>query len=391
MDSFFERDLPRLTALVYDAALDQTLWPKFLEALPYAFDDARGILRFAKKTSSVTHDMPFNCDPDYLKSYASYFGAYNPYTAAHMATMRVGEVSFVSSLIPAEQVEGSEYYHEWMVPQGITADHMACSLFREGDDCAIIGLAPHTTSYRRDRQLYSNCFQLLAPHLVRAIALNHQLAASKLVEQALGSSLDALGTAAFVLAPAGRLLHANRLGEGMLRAGDVVALKRGRVLAAKSAAEATALEVAIRDAAYHGTSIGAPIRLASRGDGAAHLAWVFQMREPADPSSPRSPLRLLDALDRDGAILVLITRSDRTAAISAGVLRSAYGLSVAEALLAEALVAGKTLAEYGAIKGLSRNTLRNQLASIFDKTGTNRQAELVARVLATLGPFAGGQ
>jgi DNA-binding CsgD family transcriptional regulator len=255
----------------------------------------------------------------------------------------------------------------------------------------MIAVAPHASVFRRDRDLYANRLQQLAPHLVRAVEINRQLAATVRIEQALGRSLDALGTAAFVLAPNGRLSHANHLGDEMLRSADVIALKRDRTLAARDAAELAALDTAIRTAAMSGDGIGAPLRLHSRKDGATYLAWVFAMREPADPSIRANPLRLLDALDREGAILLLVTRTDRTAKVSADLLRPAFGLSVSEALLAEALVAGSTLAEYGAEKGLSRNTLRNQLASIFDKTGTNRQAELVARLLAVVGPFAQGR
>jgi DNA-binding CsgD family transcriptional regulator/PAS domain-containing protein len=58
------------------------------------------------------------------------------------------------------------------------------------------------------------------------------------------------------------------------------------------------------------------------------------------------------------------------------VLEQAFGLTPAEARLASQLAAGKTLAEISAQDGSARETLRSRLKSIFDKTGTGRQAEL---------------
>ena len=49
----------------------------------------------------------------------------------------------------------------------------------------------------------------------------------------------------------------------------------------------------------------------------------------------------------------------------------------AEVRLAAAVFEGQTLAEAAEAFGLSVNTIRYQLARIFDKTGVSRQAELV--------------
>ena len=54
------------------------------------------------------------------------------------------------------------------------------------------------------------------------------------------------------------------------------------------------------------------------------------------------------------------------------------------------LVAGQSVADCAEATGLSPYTVRNQLASVFSKTNTSRQSELVALVIRTLGqPFGG--
>jgi len=387
MDTFVENNFPNLVSLIYEAALDHTRWQAFLDQLPAAFDGARGILRVCDNSATPPAALLFNCDPDYIRSYATYFHTLNPYSDEHARALAVGEVSFVSRFVPQADVEKSTYYHEWLRPQGITGNHLTCSLFRSLGTVATLGLAPHEASYRKDPYRYATRLRHLVPHMVRAVAVNHLLANVRRAEHALGSSLDALGAAAFVLEASGQLLHVNGLAEAMLRAADVIACKADGSLVAKNAADEPALEAAIHGAAAPGAQIGPPVRLTSRGTSALYLAWIMRMRDTQ--AAQCGTLRVLDGLDRQGSILVLVSRTDRKIEISADVLLAAFDLSLAEARLVAALAGGESPADYANRLGLSRNTVRNQMASIFDKTDTSRQAELVARVLATVGPFAG--
>jgi DNA-binding CsgD family transcriptional regulator len=59
-------------------------------------------------------------------------------------------------------------------------------------------------------------------------------------------------------------------------------------------------------------------------------------------------------------------------------LRDVLGLTRAESRLAQALFAGANLQEAANRFDVSLNTVRVQLANVFDKTQTNRQSELIA-------------
>ena len=84
-------------------------------------------------------------------------------------------------------------------------------------------------------------------------------------------------------------------------------------------------------------------------------------------------------------ILLLVSPVRRSADIPADAIQAAFGLSPAEARLASALVAGGSLGDYAAGTGVSRNTVRNQLAAVFDQMGTRRRTELVATIVDALG------
>jgi DNA-binding CsgD family transcriptional regulator len=72
-------------------------------------------------------------------------------------------------------------------------------------------------------------------------------------------------------------------------------------------------------------------------------------------------------------------------------LCTAYGLTEAEARVAQRLAAGDPLDAIAGDLGIRLATVRNHLKQIFEKTGTHRQAALVALLHA--GPIrneAGG-
>ncbi|MGY2051834.1 helix-turn-helix transcriptional regulator [Methylobacterium sp. JK268] len=83
----------------------------------------------------------------------------------------------------------------------------------------------------------------------------------------------------------------------------------------------------------------------------------------------------------DPPTLLLLLDLDHTALPSTDAMERAFGLTPAEARLAVHLARGATLAEVAEQHGLSVHTVRTQLAAVFGKTGTGRQAELVALVL----------
>jgi DNA-binding CsgD family transcriptional regulator len=93
---------------------------------------------------------------------------------------------------------------------------------------------------------------------------------------------------------------------------------------------------------------------------------VYPMRLPGLTNSPLSAFH---------AILV-ITDTDAAHAAATTTLRDAFDLTPAESRLAVAIAKGKDLETFSFERNLSKETVRNQLKSIFLKTGTNRQAQL---------------
>jgi DNA-binding CsgD family transcriptional regulator len=78
--------------------------------------------------------------------------------------------------------------------------------------------------------------------------------------------------------------------------------------------------------------------------------------------------------------LVLVRNGIRASGTLSGSLRELFNLSPAEAEVAIALGTGAAIDHVARERGVKRNTLRCQLASIMERTGTHRQGELVALI-----------
>jgi DNA-binding CsgD family transcriptional regulator len=73
--------------------------------------------------------------------------------------------------------------------------------------------------------------------------------------------------------------------------------------------------------------------------------------------------------------------------ISEASLRSRFMLTPAEVQIALGIAEGRTLAAIAKMRGVAVSTARGQLKSVFAKTGTHRQAELVALLAGPRRPM----
>lgn len=85
----------------------------------------------------------------------------------------------------------------------------------------------------------------------------------------------------------------------------------------------------------------------------------------------------------DPAVMVLVPRATPNPPEAVALLRTLYALSRREADLAISIANGATPQDYARDAGLEISTVRSQLKSVFIKTGTHRQTELV-RLLSVL-------
>src|SRR5918992_5281362 len=200
MERYIEQELLRLIDLLYDAALDVERWPIFLNALVEPFGAACGALDlFDPKSNAAQRVFDFGREAAFIASYAQHYAALDPYPAAAFLKAPVGKVIPATEVLGEGDVIGTEFYNDWLRPQGINPRHLRLVLEKDKDSMLLFTLMPRERETRWNLDKFSKRLELLAPHLGRAIALNRISASARATERVMGEILQAFEAPAFLL------------------------------------------------------------------------------------------------------------------------------------------------------------------------------------------------
>ncbi len=224
-----------------------------------------------------------------------------------------------------------------------------------------------------DARLIARANRLL-PHLQRAMSLHVRMGRLLLQARSLEALVDHLSSPVLLVDRAGTLKYANAAGYSALNRADHLLIVNGKVQpcnARQARQFADLLAAAIRST-EEGADESNMMRL-SDGLGSLTMLTAYSLRG----------LPELTAMPQAHVVLFLTYPHEETTINSAS-LQALFGLTPAEARLAEYLVRGKDLKEIAEGLKVSRETLKSQLRNLFTKTDTRRQGELIARLLSSL-------
>lgn len=263
-----------------------------------------------------------------------------------------------------EEMRRHPYYQEFLAPHGLrwyAGVSVSC-----GDTFWVLSLQ-RSINQQPFSQEEKRRLLRLANSLPTSIALSRVLG-----DASSSNILDAFElseTAALLIDRHGRVIRPNQSAERLLDNG--VAIRNRRIIA--SDAEATAaLNRRLHEMIFSRDQKGlaGPIKLDRK---AGHPLLAYPARLPSMIANPLSDCQ---------AVVVLIDPSMRRVP-HPSILRGAFDLTDAESHLAARLTVGDSLDEVCDRLRIAKETGRNHLKSIFSKTGTHRQAELVV-MLSTL-------
>ena len=211
-----------------------------------------------------------------------------------------------------------------------------------------------------------------APHLQRAMRLRVRLWARRdgREEETAWSArmIDGLPMGVVLLDAAGRAVAVNRAGQAMIGARDGLRIVQGR-LQAEQGAEARRLAHMLEASLSGGRA--ADLRVSRPSGRAPYLLTVLPLSHEAV-----GPYGGSGGGVRIRAAVYIVD----PAAVAPGLearLGALFGLTPVESRLVADLLADLTPAESGDRRGVAISTVRSQLRSIFAKTGTTRQSELM--------------
>lgn len=367
-----------ISRAIDDAALEPRAWSDAMMQLAALFKTT--CTSFYLLDARVGRIRPIyldGVDSTWVRSFdAHYFTPDNPWWRLSPRLHRPGIVRTNERLDAFSRESGllyrSQYYNDWMRPQQFRYT-MGNTLLSEN------GLIANVTLMRPARMpTFSpeevRAFDRLTRSMTRALRVAMRLEAAEAARGDAHTALDALGFGVLLLDADGMVLHCNGFARGLLRAGDGIVTRNGRLESADPR-DARALQSLLAQARdREGAALDPrPLQIALRRRAPQAAPLVAR----AVRCSGTRPTLLAPVA---GTLVTIEAPAE--AADAADRLRTLYGLTVAEARLARALADGAGMRTAAERAGVGYGTARVTLKSLFDKTGTRRQAQLVARLAA---------
>ncbi len=370
-----------LVERIYAAAVDPEEWWAVSGSLSEAFGDAAvGIaLQLPGFPGSALIYVSEGFLPAYRNSFVVHLARGLPWQEARTHNF-LGRFGLANEVFPDAEVAETDFYRHWMQPQGLAPVGPIGHTIALEDGRPIAAVA----AFRRQggRAFRGRDLELgdrLVPHLARAFAIHSRFGGAQRERGALAEAIDLLPTGVVLLDARHQCVITNRTAERIFSQRDGLE-RTGGIPIATSAQENAALQAMIEDA------------VRSSGPGHDPRAGVMAVSRPsggrAFPLMVRPLLETpLESTLRDAVVALFITDIDGGGVPRLDVLQNLYGLTKAEAELAELLCEGHALEAAAEMRGVTVNTARSQLKQVFAKTHTSRQGELVRLVLAGIAPI----
>ncbi len=368
-----EQTIEKLVGSAYEAASETGRWVSFLGRLAtIAQADGSGLVMHDDRQG--THDVAasWEVNEEMMPQYREYYGRLDVWTARAKSSP-IGRVCLSQELCRPDDLRKTEVYNGLMVPSHI--EHGMFGLVeRRGDNWAALSLYRSASSGEfNSSDLY--ILRLIVPHVQRAFKLHFQLAELRARSEGVEASLNMLSVGVVFLGASGEVLLMNRVAEEVFQRRDGLLVTRGEIGACLPS-ESTRLRAMTFGAAQTGSGRGlcaGGTMLISRDKQRPLSLTVAPLRE-FDPSLPQRP-----------AAVIFISDPDRSAELPADLLSRSYGLTPAEARLATILFEGRSLKEAADLSGVTHNTAKSQLKSVFSKTQVQRQGQLIKLLLNSAG------
>lgn len=347
---------------IHEAAAAPQRWPDTLRAVMALFEVERGaVLELAPDSGALVSMVTAGYDPAVQKEYAEHYFSVDPEVDLPMAPL----VPYTSYEQFDQRTRSSHEYFDFARRTGV------------GDSLAIMTGTPAerrlllSVQRNRDAPAFDadakTLARLLGHHLHRVQEVQARLGEAELASLELEAGLDAVAVPAFIISAKGWIQHLNAAASQFVREHPGAIRLSGALGFVDPAA----------DGEYKAALSGA-----AREGGRAQVIRL-DLGHPDKTELVIAPLLPREGTSwKDPLVLVVVAQASVDAEAMAWRLRELYGLSATEARVAAAIALGRTVEQIAGATGVKEVTLRTQLRSIFQKTGTTRQVELVRLALA---------
>lgn len=372
-------DLLNAITRIHGAGLKPETWPEALDAVSRCVGSPRAVLYSVNPCDgSVLEFRSHNVDPADGARYLSYYHQVDPWLecARYLGS---GRPLRGTEIVPDTAMRQTEHYNDFLKPQDI---RFLLTAITDKTSARMDILSVFHRIRQDDFNSESvRIFEILIGHVAQALNVERTVDGARACSRGLGAALDGVSRAILLLTGGGAVVYANAAADRLLSAADGLSVNDGRLEATNPGARKS-LDHMLQEASeapFRTRFKRRTTRVPRRSGRRAYVVRATPIEATADIADthdlPEIPRLLVTVSDPD----------DRDPVPTVSELQVVYGLTPAEAKLAAGLSRGAALARIAEHQGIAVATARTYLRSVFDKTGTHRQAELVQRLMTELG------
>ncbi|WP_128254947.1 helix-turn-helix transcriptional regulator [Falsirhodobacter deserti] len=346
---------------LYAALLGERPWTEFLQRLVRDVPGGKATLQMYDcqhpEHSFVASQTGFESAA--LAAYSAHYAGLNLLQQS-LATKPAGRAFADDALVAEDRRTKDSFFNEWLMPNEVKASaglKIQASGSRAVSLVLLSGQADAACRSEMTRALNS-----LAPHLQRASDFYKRRAQAAQLGVVDRNLLDQFGTGMLLLKSDGHVGFINDAARDLLEGqSTVLGFNNSRLhVRDKDLKDLVSRMMKVNEAGAKAVDYYAP-------------GLKLSLLRPEQDS--------VEALFNGASLIILITGiTCRPPRYDRRLIAQTYGLSAAEMRAVDGLMAGKSPADIAMEAGLSRETIRVQIRSLYAKTGAHSQADLIRLV-----------
>jgi DNA-binding CsgD family transcriptional regulator len=356
----------RTISLLYEAAINPSLWPSALAAFAdltqcrdvilSVIDKKRGKPRLFLSGSRVF-------SPDALRAYLAHYYKVDPLLQSAATTRPAGTLLLCHEFVSPDVAARNESYQDYLIPLGGRYMGGWCLENNEATLAAFTMQARDAPFERKKVARWGS----VAQHARHAVSLSLQLAERRSQAGMLRQALDNAGFVCIMVDGNSKLIDCSAAAAALLARCGSLKVTFGGLLATASETGTKRLRQLVTLAATGGG--GGLMRATNAADESLCMLQVVPGGVSTDnPFDPRYA----------GCALVFVRQPSGSRPVDVQQIRVALDCTRAEAEVAAALVSGHSPTRISTDRGVTLTTVRTQIRSLLTLAGVTRIAELVA-------------
>ncbi len=352
----FYADFPALLASLFASLLDEEPWAEFLDRFAKVADaDWATLILTPAKADQPGIILTPGSDPRIGRDYAQRLFADDPFTG-----LPEGKVTRFADFVSDDMMRRSTGLREFLAQNG--SDEILGVDISETSGIELRVRLTRSANKSRFGRLDVLHFERLVPHLRIALRLFDRLAAGETEQRIYAGAIAQMAVGVIILDHKGKVLQLNARASTILAEQDGIVMRAGAILLADPdlgrQLHARLLQV--------DEEAPLTLRIARPSGNGDLLLVVGKANAPGYVAAGGGP-----------AAVLFLNDPAHAPRVSPDAIRDLLGLTQSEATIAAEIAGGRSLTETATRLGVSPNTVRAHLRSIFVKTGVKRQSQLV--------------